>query len=212
MFKYSYEKLSLDFFLRPNVVEIARDLVGKYLVTGTGATSAVGKIIETEAYDGRVDKACHAYHKVTPRTEVMYRVGGIAYVYLCYGIHKLFNIVTNTEGMADAVLIRALEPIEGIDEMKRRRGQLKNPKRLTAGPGALTCAMGIGMEHNKQSVIGEQLFIASAKEEPLDIVADRRVGVDYAEEDAALPWRFFEKGNPYISRPKQKPISDGINH
>ena len=212
MFNSTYDKLSRAFFLRSNVVEIAHDLVGKYLVTGKDHTLTVGRIVETEAYDGRKDHACHAYRKVTPRTEVMYREGGTAYVYLCYGIHKLFNIVTNVEGKAGAVLIRAVEPIKGIKVMRERRGNLKNPLKLTAGPGSLTVAMGIDLSYNKSLIGSDTFFIANGEKRNIELETDRRVGVDYAGKDAALPWRFFEIGNKYVSKPKQKPIEHGVNN
>lgn len=201
----SFEKLSEDFFLRSNVVQIARELVGKFLVTGFENTLTVGKIVETEAYDGRRDKACHAYHKKTPRTEVMYKSGGHVYVYLCYGIHHLFNIVTNEEGKADAVLIRALEPIEGLEKMKERR-RLSKKAKVSSGPGTLSQAMGINISSNGDTLFGPKIYIVNNPSDHVETISDRRIGVDYAEEDALLPWRFFDKKSKYISKPKQKPL------
>ena len=187
-------------------MEIAHDLVGKYVVTCFDHTLTVGKIVETEAYDGRRDRACHAYQKRTPRTEVMFQEGGRAYVYLCYGIHRLFNIVTNQAGFADAVLIRAIEPVIGIDQMMKRRGLKTLNAKLTAGPGVLSQAMGIDLSHNNKLLFNNDFFIAMNSENPGDIISDRRVGVDYAGEDAKLPWRFFIDQHPCVSKLKQKAL------
>lgn len=202
-----YEKLPKTFYTRDNVVSIARDLIGKLLVTDHNGIITVGRIVETEAYNGRKDKACHAFLKRTKRTEVMYKAGGIAYVYLCYGIHHLFNIVTNKEGYADAVLIRALEPLKGIEIMKSRRN-LENVKFLTSGPGKLSSAMRIRKEDTGTDLTGNYIWIGSdaIQENPENIEVDRRINVDYAEEDALLPWRFFIKNSPFVSKKKQKHV------
>ncbi|MBV6644097.1 MAG: DNA-3-methyladenine glycosylase [Cyclobacteriaceae bacterium] len=201
----AYEKLPLSFYLRSNVVVIAQDLVGKVLFSQVNGKLTAGTIIETEAYDGRRDKACHAFGRRTERTEVMYQKGGRAYIYLCYGIHHLFNIVTNEMGLADAVLIRALEPIHGEDVMESRRDT--TGVGLSNGPGSLSQAMGFRREMTGASLTGEEIWLARDinDDESFTIEADRRVGVDYAKEDAALPWRFFIKDHPYLSKRKQKP-------
>ncbi|MFY0601444.1 MAG: DNA-3-methyladenine glycosylase [Cyclobacteriaceae bacterium] len=198
-----YEKLPKAFYSRGDVVEIAKDLLGKFLFSNIDGKLTGGRIVETEAYNGRTDKACHAYKKRTPRTEVIYQESGRAYVYLCYGIHHLFNIVTNEVGLADAVLIRALEPIDGIDEMKKRRSK-QSVERITAGPGILSQALGIKKEMTGEDLLGNTIWIASKNNDPIQIVADVRIGVDYAGEDALLPWRFYIKDSNYVGKEKKK--------
>lgn len=197
----SYAKLQQSFYTRPDVVQIARELLGKYLFTNIEGIITAGKIVETEAYNGRSDKACHAYHRRTPRTETMYRTGGIAYVYLCYGIHHLFNIVTNEEGLADAVLIRGVEPVINVNEMCQRRGQEFPNRKLTAGPGVLAQALGIKRAMDGLSLLGDQVWVSerTSDHQSVDITTDRRIGVDYAGDDALLPWRFYLTGNMYVS-------------
>ncbi|MEQ9231658.1 MAG: DNA-3-methyladenine glycosylase, partial [Cyclobacteriaceae bacterium] len=142
MFQTSeYEIIPLSFYQRSDVVQISKELVGLYLFHQSIDGLVVGRIVETEAYNGRTDRACHAFHKRTNRTEVMYEMGGRAYVYLCYGIHNLFNVVTNEEGMADAVLIKALEPVEGMDIMRTRTNKKTTEARLASGPGLVGKAM-----------------------------------------------------------------------
>lgn len=191
------QRLPVEFYTRGDVVEIARDLLGKVLVTNTAGALCKAVITETEAYNGRTDRACHAYGgRLTERTRVMYRTGGIAYVYLCYGIHNLFNIVTNREGLADAVLIRAVQPMEGIETMLRRRNMTAAKPTLSAGPGSLTQALGIDRTHNGISLVSDQIWL---EEGPVvsnsDVITGLRVGIDYAGSDALLPWRFILK-NP----------------
>ncbi|MBU2887939.1 DNA-3-methyladenine glycosylase [Gilvimarinus agarilyticus] len=189
--------LPKSFYLRDDVVQIAKELLGKTLVTRQNEAARKGKIVETEAYRGYDDKACHASNgKRTPRTEVMYREGGCAYVYLCYGIHHLFNVVTNVAGKADAVLIRAVEPLDG-DWSDR------HPKTKTSnGPGKLSKAMGITMEMNTARLTDENdIWIEDAPDiVGTSIVASTRVGVDYAGEDALLPWRFYICNNDWVSK------------
>ena len=198
-----YEKLDRSFYERSDVVKVARELIGKYLITKIDSVHTIGKIVETEAYCGRNDKACHANNKRTPRTEIMYGRGGHAYVYLCYGIHHLFNVVTNRAGLADAVLIRALEPVEGLEEMKQRRFFVSTNTKLTAGPGILSQAMGIRTYMSGYDLLGETIWIAGGSPERFQIETDVRVGIDYAEEDALKPWRFIMKGNRYASKNKK---------
>lgn len=194
-----YTKVLPSFFQRSDVVEIARDLLGKVLFTYLNGELTGGMIVETEAYCGETDRACHAFGKRTARTEPMYQPGGIAYVYLCYGIHHLFNVVTNKLGAADAVLIRALEPVVGLDIMLKRR-QNKNAK-LASGPGVLSQALGISTSLNGCSLQGDEIWIASEKEAKLpEIVAGKRIGVEYAGVDAHLPWRFGIKNHPEVSK------------
>ncbi|WP_215226087.1 DNA-3-methyladenine glycosylase [Echinicola shivajiensis] len=196
--------LAKEFFLDRNVTDIAKDLLGKIIVSEFNGKITTARIVETEAYDGNVDKACHAFpNKLTPRTAVMFKEGGRSYVYLCYGIHHLLNIVTHAEGDARAVLIRAVEPISGIDIMHERR-KVKNNRDLTNGPGKLTKALGITSEDNDVNLFNQEsgLWIGYKEEgyDDFEIITTQRIGVDYAEEDALLPWRFYIKNNPYISK------------
>lgn len=163
------------------------------------------RIVETEAYGGITDKASHAYgNRRTARTEIMYANGGVGYVYLCYGIHHLFNVVTNRSGVPHAVLIRAAEPITGIAEMLRRTGKQKLDNSLTSGPGNLTRALGISTAYNGISLTGETIYIAADNFiiNTSEIIATTRIGVAYAGEDALLPYRFILKDNPFVSRKK----------
>ena len=198
-------KLPHAFYQRPDVVTIARQLLGKHLVTQINGTRTAGIIVETEAYHGAADRACHAYpNKCTKRTQIMFGPGGFAYVYLIYGMYSLFNIVTNTEGKADAVLIRAIEPTEGIAEMQLRRNLAKPEKRLTAGPGLLTQALGITTKHYGTDLTGNLIWLEDRDPaiSETDILASPRVGVEYAGEDALLPWRFRIRNNPWTSKAK----------
>ncbi|MCB0704777.1 MAG: DNA-3-methyladenine glycosylase [Saprospiraceae bacterium] len=201
--------LHTDFYQRPDVVQISRELLGKFLVTDMEGGLTAGKIVEVEAYRAPDDKACHAYqNKRTPRTEVMFMPGGYSYVYLCYGIHHLFNVVTGTEGSASAVLIRAVEPVDGIPLMMKRRGfQVEKPQ-LTAGPGVMTQALGITTKANAHCLFSGNARIwiedrgKNIKES--EILASPRVGVAYATECAHWPWRFRIKGNPWCSKAETK--------
>jgi len=194
--------LPLDFYRRPDVVQISRELLGKFLVTNFDGQRTAGMIVETEAYAGITDRASHAYNgRHTSRTRVMYRAGGVAYVYLIYGMYHLFNIITNREGVPHAVLIRALEPSEGLEVMMRRRGLSKPDARLTAGPGRLTQALDITTAHNGLELTGASIWLEDrgVNIRVQDIVAGPRVGVAYAGPDAQKPWRFRIKGNPWVS-------------
>lgn len=197
------KKIPLSFYQRDDVVQISRELLGKYLFTRIDGVVTGGIIVETEAYNGRTDRACHAFGgRRTKRTEVIYHSGGLAYVYLTYGIHHLFNIVTNVEGKADAVLIRAIEPVEGVDVMLDRRGIVKLEKRLTAGPGVLSQALGIDRDHYGVPLNGNTIWLED-RQVPLSeqqVEARPRVGIAYAEEDALLPWRFSIKNNLWVSK------------
>lgn len=199
------QPLPLEFYTRPDVVQIAQELLGKVLVTYVDGQLTEGMIVETEAYSGCNDMACHANDGLrTARTEIMYGQGGVSYVYLCYGIHHLFNIVTNVEGLADAVLIRAVEPLTGIDLMLQRRKMNQPAYRLTAGPGSMSKALGITTEHYGLSLSGDSIWL---EDRGIDIpeknlVAGTRVGVDYAGEHAKYPWRFSVKGNKWVSKAK----------
>jgi DNA-3-methyladenine glycosylase len=196
------EKLSLEFYQRNNVVQIAKDLLGKIIVTNWKNTITSVRIVETEAYGGVMDRASHAYGaRRTKRNDIMYANGGAAYVYLCYGIHHLFNVVTNTEGIPHAILIRAGEPVAGIKEMLKRTGKEKSDNTLTRGPGNLSKALGIYTEHSGISLLSDRLFIArdSFTYKKKEIAASPRIGVEYAGTDAFLPYRFYIRGNPFVS-------------
>ncbi len=180
------------FFENPDVVDAARNLLGKKICSNAGGAFTSGYIIETEAYCGRNDKACHANNgKRTPRTEVMFGEPGRAYIYLCYGIHHLFNVVTNREGLADAVLVRAVLPEQGIEILKERR-ILDSTKNLTNGPGKFTQAMGITTSLNKTRLSESPLWLEESEIELTDsaISESKRIGVDYAGRDADRLWRF----------------------
>lgn len=191
------------FYQHDDVVQISRDLLGKVLCTEIeGSVLTAGIITETEAYRGRDDKACHAHGKRTKRTEIMYHEGGKAYVYLCYGIHHLFNIVTNTEGVADAILIRAIKPVEGRELMLKRRGKDQVKPELTAGPGRLSQSLGITTEYYGLDLTAKNSIWVEDRGhavEPKDIKSTPRIGVDYAGEDAKRPWRFFLKDSRWVS-------------
>ncbi|GAA0753357.1 DNA-3-methyladenine glycosylase [Psychroflexus lacisalsi] len=194
------QPLSKTYFENENVVFLAKDLIGKQLSTCIDGVLTSGVITETEAYAGQGDKACHAHlGRFTKRTKVMYESGGIAYVYLCYGIHHLFNIVTNTKGNADAILVRAIEPTLGIDIMQERRGKSKVDKTLTSGPGNISKALGISKTYNSLSVTSENIWIEDIGHNPSNIKETTRIGIDYAGEDAALPWRFYDKDSKFVS-------------
>lgn len=194
-------KLPLSFYLNPDVVDVANQLLGKYLCTNIDNLLTISKIVETEAYCGTTDKACHAYFGKTKRNQMMFAQGGVAYIYLCYGIHHLFNVVTNVEGLADAVLIRAVEPVEGIATMLQRRNMPKLVHRISAGPGTVSKALGINTSFYGTDLQGNTIWIAD--NEPIqaeNIIASTRIGVAYAEEDALLAWRFRIKGNPWAGK------------
>jgi DNA-3-methyladenine glycosylase len=199
------DKLPPGFYNRDDVLKIARELIGKILVTHFGGHLTAGRIVETEAYRGEVDRASHAYGgRRTKRTEVMYGDAGTAYVYLCYGIHHLFNVVTNRRDIPHAILIRGVEPLHGIDTMLRRTGKKRPDYTLTRGPGNVSKALGIYTQHTGWSLHSDELFIASDGFVPpkKNIAATPRIGVDYAGEDAALPYRFILRDNPYVSGKK----------
>ena len=201
--EYYTNRLSIDFYQNNNVCEVAKQLIGKVLVTYFEHTLTTGRIVETEAYNGVVDKASHAYGgRFTNRTAVMYEPRGIAYVYLCYGIHHLFNVVTNEASIPHAVLIRGIEPVDGIDTMLHRCKKSKLDHSIGRGPGNVTKALDIKTAHTGMSLQESSLFISDDgwKIPQENILATPRIGVDYAEEDALLPYRFILKGNPHVSK------------
>lgn len=198
------KKLPVSFYLRDDVVQITKELLGKVLVTVWDGEKTSGRIVETEAYEGVIDRASHASKGRTKRTEVIFGKGGVAYVYLCYGIHQMFNIVTSKEGVAHAILIRALEPIEGTDIMLERTGKKKLDASITRGPGNVGRAMGFHTSQCGLSLQSDQLYILDDgfKVSEKDIMATPRIGVDYAGEHAVWHYRFYLKGNPYVSGKK----------
>lgn len=195
------KKLPLSFYLRDDVVQIARELLGKVLVTNWDGEFTSGRIVETEAYAGEGDRASHASKGRTNRTEVMFGEGGTAYVYLCYGIHQMFNLVTNKAGIPHAILIRAVEPIEGIDLMLERTGKKKADENITKGPGRVGKAFGFHTSQCGLSLQSNELYIADDgyKVPESSIIASPRIGVDYAGDHAEWHYRFYIKGSKYVS-------------
>ena len=199
-------KLDPGYYLNEDVVGLAKDLLGKVLYTKIGDEITAGIIVETEAYFGIKDKASHAYGgRRTNRTETMYGAGGIAYVYLCYGMHHLFNVVTSIENDPHAVLIRGIEPLIGIEIIEERRNMPHTKGAISAGPGSAAKALGIDKTFNAKNLSGDDIWIEDhgAKYNEEDIAATPRVGIAYAKEHALLPWRFFVKGNKYVSKPNK---------
>lgn len=197
-------KLEKDFYLREDVVQVSKDLLGKYLYTKFDGKLTAGIITETEAYAGEKDKASHAYNnRRTNRTEIMFAEGGVSYVYLCYGIHHLFNVVTNFKNQPHAVLIRAIKPVEGLKTILERRNiaatkenikQIcEQNKKIATGPGTLSQALGIKTIHTGLPLTGNKIWIEDKGilVSPNDITISTRIGVEYAKEDAKLPYRFI---------------------
>ncbi len=198
------EKLTISYYQHHDVVELSRDLIGKKIVSNINGELTSGIITETEAYRGYDDKACHAHlGRFTDRTKVMYEPGGVAYVYLCYGIHHLFNIITNTDGNADAILIRAVEPVQGVDIMLKRRNKEKLDKTLTSGPGNFSKAFALDKSHYGADLTGDEVWIEKndlLRFRESDITSTTRIGIDYAGDDKHLPWRFYLNTSKYVSK------------
>lgn len=196
------KKLGRDFYERATL-EVAKELLGKYMVHETQEGRTIGKIIEAEAYIGFGDAACHAYNgKYTGRTKVMFGKGGHAYIYLIYGMYYCMNIVTNQETYPEAVLIRALEPVDGLDLMKKRRST-EVIRNLCSGPGKLCQAMGITKAQNEMDLCGDSMYLLSGEEIlPGEIAATPRINIDYAKEAREYPWRFIVKDSPFLSKGK----------
>lgn len=189
--------LQQSFYRQGDVTEIARALLGKVLVSRHGKRMTSGIIVETEAYSWQ-ERGCHAYgNKMTPRNAAMFEAGGILYIYRCYGIHNLLNVVTGQQGMGEAVLVRALEPIKGLKWMEERTG---NSQRVTSGPGKLTKAMGITTDLNGSDLNSSPVWIEDQGITFRQISTGPRIGIDYAGADADLPWRFWVAKNPWVSR------------
>jgi len=196
-------------FYNRDTVQVSRDLLGMYLVHNIHNQRLVGRIVETEAYKGLEDKAAHSYSgKITERNKVMFGPPGYAYVYLIYGMYMCMNIVTEPEGNPCAVLIRALEPVEGLNQMSVNRyardyGELNQQqiKNISNGPGKLCIAMSITKQCYGEDLCGNVLFVAEPmKKKKINIVAAKRINIEYAEEAIHYPWRFYIKGNPFVSK------------
>jgi len=196
------KKLPFNFYKRKNVVAIAKELVGKIVVTKFDGLTTSGRIVEAEAYVAMIDKASHSFGgRRTAKNEHMYASPGTAYVYICYGMHQMFNIVTNEKDVPDAVLIRAVEPLEGINIMLQRTGKEKLDFTLTKGPGNVGKALGIFKKHSGLHLLDDEIYLADdgfeLKENQIGISG--RIGVASAGADALLPYRFYVRGNKYVS-------------
>lgn len=199
------QKLDSGFYDRKDVTKIAQELLGKILVTSWDGTRSSGRIVETEAYAGVNDRACHAFGgRRTARSEDLYGAPGTVYIYICYGMHHLFNVITNKKDIPHAVLIRALEPLEGVDQMLIRTGKFTADFTLTKGPGNLSRAMGMSKLNSGINLFSDEVFIEDdgLRYKKNQIGITRRIGVESAREDAELPYRFIVKGNPYVSAKK----------
>jgi len=201
-------KLPREFYLREDTLQIAQDLIGKLLVVPTESGERVsGMVVETEAYLGAIDKAAHSYNnRRTARNEITYAIGGHAYVFFIYGMYFQFNVVCGEKDSPHVVLIRALEPVEGIEIMRERRLQ-KNPsakmpdKNLTSGPGKLCIALDINRRLNSVDLLGDKIWLEDHKKfSGEEIEIGKRIGIDYAEEFAEKPWRFWLKNNVFVSK------------
>ena len=197
------KKLPQSFYISNNILDISKILLGKVLVTKLNGKKTTGIIIEVEAYLGVKDKASHSYNnKRTKRTEPMYLKGGIGYIYLCYGIHYMLNVVVGEINTPYAILIRSVEPLSGEKTMLKRRNLNKITESLTNGPGKLTQAFGITSTLNYEPLISDKIWIEdrgiNVKEK--NILSSKRIGVDYAGEDAKLPYRFYIKNNKWVSK------------
>lgn len=196
-------KLERDFYTRRDTLRVARELLGKRLVVPAPTGERVsGRIVETEAYLGVEDRAAHSYgNRRTARTETMFAVGGTVYVFFVYGMHHQFNVVTGTEGQPHAVLVRAVEPEEGVELMRLRR-PARTDRELTSGPGKLCRALAIDLTHDGEDLRGRRVWLedAGVRVAPEEMAEGPRIGVAYAGEDALKPWRFWVKGNEYVSR------------
>jgi DNA-3-methyladenine glycosylase len=206
MKKINTQKLKRSFFER-STIQVAKDLIGCFLVNLKEEKPLIGKITETEAYIGAIDSASHTYKKRTPRTEVQYGKPGIAYTYLVYGIHTLFCVVTEPKGQGSAVLIRSLEPIKGQEIMIENRKLKKNilqkhPQKICSGPGILSQAFDFNPSLSGQDLCSSQskIFFQKRKKDNIKIGKGKRIGIDYAQKkDINRLWRFYLKGSSYLS-------------
>ncbi|MFZ1528727.1 MAG: DNA-3-methyladenine glycosylase [Ferruginibacter sp.] len=197
------QKLPISFYERKNVLQVAMELLGKIVCTQFNGIRTSGRIVETEAYVAFTDRASHSYNgRRTARNEHMYAGGGTVYVYICYGMHQMLNIVTNKPEIPDAVLIRAIEPVEGIDRMLERTGKPMADLTLTKGPGNLAKALGIYKHHSGYFLTGDEILLykdAKSTVKSEAVGTSRRIGVETAGKDALLPYRFYIKGNKFVS-------------
>lgn len=200
------KKIPESFYQRKNILQVAKELLGKIIVTKWDGMETSGRIVELEAYRGVNDRASHAYGgRRTVRNEIMYAAGGVAYIYLCYGLHHLVNVVTHIEGIPHAILIRGIEPLAGKEFMQQRAKRKKADPFITRGPGKLAVAMGLHTGMNGWSLQSKEFFIADdGFRFPRQLQSSSpRIGVDYAGEDALLPYRFYIRGNAFVSgKPK----------
>jgi DNA-3-methyladenine glycosylase len=202
---YTIQKLDTGFYDRKDVIKIARELLGKILVTQLDGIRSSGRIVETEAYAGVNDRACHAFGgRRTARSEDLYGAPGTVYIYICYGMHHLFNVITNKKDIPHAVLVRALEPLEGVEQMLLRTGKSIADFTLTKGPGNLSKALGLSKLNSGSTLFSDEVFIEDDgfRYNKNQIGITRRIGVESAREDAELPYRFIVRGNPYVSAKK----------
>ena len=191
-------KLTREFYLQDGLT-VARELIGKKLVTNLPEGLTSGIIVETEAYMGTIDAAAHSYRGKTERTKIFYGAGGFVYVYLIYGKNFCTNVVANLENVPEAVLIRALQPVDGVDLMKRRRNK-KNLRELCSGPGKLSQALGVTKSFYGADLCGDKIFIEIVENFQADIISTKRINVDYAGDAADYPWRFIAAGNNFLSK------------
>lgn len=198
-------KLPRKFYEQEDTLQIAQDLLGKILVVPNEKGKRVsGKIVETEAYLGEIDKAAHAYNKRrTKRTEILYGKGGFAYIFLIYGIYNQLNFSVGKKDIPHCILIRGIEPLEGIEIMRERRGKMKDTN-LTSGPGKLCIAFDIDKSFYGEDLLGDKMWLEDGIKVPKSkIIKGKRIGIDYAEEYAEKLWRFWVKDNPFVSRTKK---------
>lgn len=196
------KKLPREFYLRADTLQIAQDLLGKLLVVRDDNGERIsGMIVEVEAYLGEIDKAAHSYNgRRTPRNEITYDIGGKVYVFFIYGMYFQLNVVCGKKNSPHVCLIRAIEPIENVEIMRERRGKMKD-KNLTSGPGKLCIALGIDKTLNGEDLLGDKIWLEDYKKFSTDEIAcGKRIGIDYAEEFAEKPWRFWVKDNEFVSR------------
>jgi DNA-3-methyladenine glycosylase len=200
------KKLSKDLYLREDTLAVARDLIGKLIVVPNGRERVSAMIVETEAYLGEIDKAAHSFGgRRTKRTEVMYAAGGTVYVFFVYGMYHQLNVVTGPVDHPHAILIRAAEPVEGIETIRERRGKMTD-RNLTSGPGKLCIALGVDKTFNGENFRGRRIWLEHFREfDDADIIAGPRIGIAYAEEFVEMPWRFRLKDNPFVSAGQNRP-------
>jgi DNA-3-methyladenine glycosylase len=197
------KKLSFRFYDRNDVVKIARELLGCIIVTIIDGQKTSGRIVETEAYLAITDKASHSFGgRRTPKNEHMYCTAGTAYIYICYGMHQMLNVVTNKKDIPDAVLIRAIEPMSGIDIMQLRTGKSALKNTITKGPGNVGKALGVSKKYSGKNLLDDDISIYKDKESNIPdklIGFSKRIGVESAGADALLPYRFYIRKNKFVS-------------